>query len=260
MQGRNHETRVDRRQLEDESRSGRLRSRLAKAIAEQSKAVDAVDLAVFPPSVYIDAVRETLRGSRVTWGAQNLYPQPNGAFTGEISAAMLVDLGCHYVILGHSERRHILGETDAQINQKTLAALAAGLVPVVCVGELLADREAGHTGKVIRQQFEGSLANLSDEQITASVIAYEPVWAIGTGKVASPEQAEEVQMDLRKILAARYNATIAEGVRILYGGSVRASNAAELLAQPNVDGALVGGASLKADEFLGIAAGVSRKV
>jgi triosephosphate isomerase len=232
---------------------------LAKDIAEKSKAVAGVDLAVFPPSVYIDAVRDSLRGSRVTWGAQNLYPQPNGAFTGEISAAMLVDLGCRYVILGHSERRHILGETDAQINQKTLAALAAGLVPVVCVGELLADREAGHTGKVIRQQFEGSLANLSAEQIAASVIAYEPVWAIGTGKVASPEQAEEVHMDLRKILAGRYNATIAEGVRILYGGSVKASNAAELLAQPNVDGALVGGASLKADEFLGIAAGVSRK-
>ncbi len=232
---------------------------LAKAIAEQAKAVEGVDLAVFPPSVYIDAVRETLHGSRVSWGAQNMYPQPNGAFTGEISAAMLVDLGCHYVILGHSERRHILGETDAQINQKILAALAAGLVPVVCVGELLADREAGHTGKVIRQQLEGSLANLSAEQIAASVIAYEPVWAIGTGKVASPEQAEEVHMDLRKILAGRYNATIAEGVRILYGGSVKASNAAELLAQPNVDGALVGGASLKADEFLGIAAGVSRK-
>jgi triosephosphate isomerase len=232
---------------------------LASAVAEGAGAPGAVDLAVFPPSVYLDSVRQALGGSRVAYGAQNMYHQPNGAFTGEISAAMLVDLGCRYVILGHSERRHILGETDEEINKKTIAALAAGLVPIVCVGELLADREAGRTGAVIRQQFEGSLGNLSAEQIARSVIAYEPVWAIGTGKVATPQQAEEVHMDLRKILAGRYNATIAEGIRILYGGSVKASNAAELLAQPNVDGALVGGASLKADEFLGIAAGASRK-
>ena len=169
---------------------------------------------------------------------------------------MLVDLGCRYVILGHSERRHILGETDAEVNKKALAALAAGLMPIVCVGELLAEREAGQTAEVIRRQFEGSLAGLSAEQIAKIVIAYEPVWAIGTGKVATPEQAEEVHTDLRKILADRYNAPIAEAVRIQYGGSVKASNAAELLAQPNVDGALVGGASLKADEFLGIVAGL----
>jgi triosephosphate isomerase len=183
-----------------------------------------------------------------------LYHQPNGAFTGEISAAMLVDVGCQYVILGHSERRHILGETDADVNKKTHAALAAGLVPIVCVGELLAEREAGKTNDVIRTQFDGSLAGLSAEQMAKTVIAYEPVWAIGTGKVATPEQAEEVHKELRKIIAARYNAATAEAVRIQYGGSVKASNAAELLAQPNVDGALVGGASLKAEEFLGIAA------
>lgn len=232
---------------------------LAQALAERSGAIDKADLAVFPPSIYLDAVRQVLAGSKVAYGAQNVYFEPNGAFTGEISTAMLVDLGCRYVILGHSERRHVLGESNADVNKKTLAALAAGLVPVVCVGELLAEREAGHTGRVIREQFDGSLGNLTSEQIGKVVIAYEPVWAIGTGKVATPQQAEEVHMDLRKILAERYNTATAESLRILYGGSVKASNAAELLAQPNVDGALVGGASLKADEFLGIVAGAAAK-
>ena len=232
---------------------------LASAIAEQSGTIAGGDLAIFPPSVYLDAVRLAVAGSRLAYGAQNMYHQPDGAFTGEISAAMLVDLGCRYVLLGHSERRHVLGETDAEVHQKALAALAAGLTPIVCVGELLAEREAGRTSTVIREQFDGSLGNLSAEQIAQVVIAYEPVWAIGTGKVASPEQAEEIHKDLRKILTDRYNTAIAEEIRILYGGSVKASNAAVLLAQPNVDGALVGGASLKADEFLGIAAGLQRK-
>lgn len=232
---------------------------LAAAIAERSGTIAAADLAVFPPSVYLDAVRAAVAGSRLAYGAQNMYHQSNGAFTGEISAAMLVDLGCRYVILGHSERRHILGETNEQVNQKTQAALAAGLTPIVCVGELLAQREAGHSSAVIREQFSGSLGNLSAEHMARVVIAYEPVWAIGTGKVATPQQAEEVHRDLRKALTDRYNTATAEAVRILYGGSVKASNAAELLTQPNVDGALVGGASLKADEFLGIAAGLPRK-
>jgi triosephosphate isomerase len=204
-------------------------------------------------------VRQVLAGSNIALGAQNMSERPNGALTGEISASMLVDLNCRYVILGHSERRHILGETDPEVNKKTLAALAAGLVPIVCVGELLADRERGETQAVIRRQFEGSLANLSADQIVHVVLAYEPVWAIGTGKVATPEQAEEVHTDLRKILANRYNMAIAQGVRIQYGGSVKASNAAALLAQPNVDGALVGGASLVAEEFLGIVAAATRK-
>jgi triosephosphate isomerase len=205
--------------------------------------------------VYLVPVGEALRGSSVALGAQNMYFESNGAFTGEVSAAMLNDLGVKYVVLGHSERRHILGETDADVNKKTLAALAAGLIPIVCVGELLGEREDGKTADVIANQFNGSLANVSGEQIEKTVIAYEPVWAIGTGKVATPEQAEEVHADLRTLLAKRYNDQIAGRVRILYGGSVKASNAKELLAQPNVDGALVGGASLKADEFLGIAAG-----
>lgn len=228
---------------------------LAKAVAEDAGQYDWLDLAVCPPLVYLDAVGQQLRGSSVALGAQNLYHEANGAFTGETSAAMLVDVGCRYVIVGHSERRHILHETDADVNKKVLAALAAGLVPIVCVGELLAERELGKTSAVIRQQFEGSLAGLSAEQMGRLVIAYEPVWAIGTGKVATPQQAEEVHAELRKLLQTRYNAEVAGSVPILYGGSVKPGNAAELLGQPNVDGALVGGASLKAGDFLGIAAG-----
>ena len=232
---------------------------LATAVAKESAAVTSVELAVFPPFVYLDAVRGAIGSAPLAYGAQNVYFQPSGAFTGETSASMLVDLGCRYVILGHSERRHVLGETNQDVNKKLFAALAAGLTPIVCLGELLSEREAGHTARVIRDQVEGSLAGLSNDQMVRIVLAYEPVWAIGTGQVATPEQAEEVHRDLRKLLAERYNATIAEGVRIQYGGSVKASNAAQLLAQPNVDGALVGGASLDAKEFLGIvAAAVAR--
>jgi triosephosphate isomerase len=231
---------------------------LAKALAAQAGSFGDVEIAVFPPSVYIDAVREAAAGSKLGYGAQNFYHEGNGAFTGEISAAMLLDLGCKYVILGHSERRHVLGETDADVNKKVHAALAAGLVPIVCVGELLSEREAGQTNEVIKTQFDGSLAGLSAEQMAGVVIAYEPVWAIGTGKVATPEQAEEVHRELRKLLTDRYNGRVAESVRIQYGGSVKASNAAELLAKENVDGALVGGASLKAEEFLGIVAAAQR--
>ncbi len=208
-----------------------------------------------PASISTPSV-SAIRGSKLGLGAQNLYHEAPGAFTGEVCAAMLVDLGCQYVILGHSERRHILHETDTHINKKVHEALAAKLLPIVCVGELLAEREAGQTQTVINTQFQGSLAGLSAEQFASVIIAYEPVWAIGTGKVATPEQAEEVHSDLRKIVERRYNATVAQAVRILYGGSVKPSNAAELLGQPDVDGALVGGASLKAADFLGIAAGV----
>ncbi|HQU45539.1 MAG: triose-phosphate isomerase [Planctomycetia bacterium 21-64-5] len=230
---------------------------LAQAVAARAAESPHVDLAVCPPSVYLDAVGQALAGSRVGLGAQNVYHEASGAFTGEVSAAMLVDLGCRYVILGHSERRHILGETDEQINRKLLAALGAGLTPIVCVGELLSEREAGQTAAVIRRQFDGSLAQLSEQQMRNVVIAYEPVWAIGTGKVATPEQAQEVHLDLRKLIEARYNSGTAQAVRIQYGGSVKPSNAAELLSQPDIDGALVGGASLKADDFLGIVAGAS---
>jgi len=228
---------------------------LAEGVAKQAAALDGVDLAICPPSCYLDAVGRAIAGSKVALGAQNMYHEKDGAFTGELSAAMLRDLGCKYVILGHSERRHILGETDAAINKKVHAALAAGLLPIVCVGELLSEREAGHTLTVIQTQFDGSLAGLSAEQMGKVVIAYEPVWAIGTGKVATPQQAEDVHLALRKIIAKRYNSSIADSVRLQYGGSVKPGNAAELLKQPDIDGALVGGASLKVDQFLGIVAG-----
>jgi triosephosphate isomerase (TIM) len=228
---------------------------LAKGIVNGVDKYKAVDLLVCPPSVYLVPVGDVVKGTSVALGAQNMYFEANGAFTGELSATMLKDVGCSHVILGHSERRHILGETDAEVNKKTVAALAGGLVPIVCVGELLSEREANQTAAVIRRQFEGSLAGVSADQIEKTVIAYEPVWAIGTGKVATPEQAEEVHADLRRLLVERYNERSAAKVRILYGGSVKASNAGELLAQPNIDGALVGGASLKADDFLAIAAG-----
>jgi triosephosphate isomerase len=226
---------------------------LAGGIARRAGDFGRCDLLVCPPFVYLPAVADALAGTKVALGAQNMYYEKNGAFTGEISAAMLRDIGCGYVILGHSERRHILGETDALVNKKTLAALAAGLVPIVCVGELLAEREAGQTAAVIRRQFTGSLAGITADQVEWLVIAYEPVWAIGTGRVASPQQAEEVHADLRSLLAERYNDRSA-AVRILYGGSVKPDNAGDLLSQPNIDGALVGGASLKVDDFLGIAA------
>ncbi|MEM9354488.1 MAG: triose-phosphate isomerase [Planctomycetota bacterium] len=226
---------------------------LASGIAAGAGEVSGVDLLVCPPLVYLSTVQKALGDSGVALGAQNMYHEASGAYTGETSPGMLKDVGCGYVILGHSERRHILGESDEDINKKTLAALEAGLCPIVCVGEQLGEREAGSTEEVIRSQFDGSLAGLTEEQVAASVIAYEPVWAIGTGKVATPEQAEEVHAHLRSLLADRYNAEVSEGVRILYGGSMKPENAGELIGQPNVDGGLIGGASLKADSFLAIA-------
>lgn len=230
---------------------------LARGLVEAVGATSKADLAVCPPSVYLDAVAPIVKDTPVALGAQNVYHEANGAFTGEVSTAMLVDVGCKYVILGHSERRHILKETSADVNKKVHASLKAGLTPIVCVGELLAEREANQTEAVVREQVEGSLADLSAEQVAGIVIAYEPVWAIGTGKVASPEQAEEVHKSLRKLLASRYNAASAEQVVIQYGGSVNPKNAAELLRQENIDGFLVGGASLKVDSFMGVIGAVA---
>jgi len=227
---------------------------LAAGIARRAAEVPDVELLVCPPSLYLTAVAEAIGNAQVALGAQNMYHEADGAYTGEISASMLCDVGAKSVILGHSERRHILGETDAEVNSKAIAALAAGLRPIVCVGETLDQRQANQTAAVIRGQFEGSLEGISAEAIVSVVIAYEPVWAIGTGQVATPQQAEEVHADLRKLLADRYNDGAAETVRILYGGSVKPDNAAELLSQPNIDGALIGGASLKVDDFLAIAA------
>ncbi len=195
----------------------------------------------------------------VALGAQNVYSAASGAFTGEISPPMIKAAGCRYVIVGHSERRHVFKESNADVNLKVLAALKYDLAPILCVGELLAEREAGRTAAVIREQIEGSLAGVTAEQMATLVIAYEPVWAIGTGRVATPDQAQEVHRDLRKLLESRYNAEVASAVRIQYGGSVKPDNAAELLAQPDIDGALVGGASLKVADFFGIVAGCPRK-
>ena len=225
---------------------------LAEGLAKATADIEDVEIAVCPPSIYLEAVAAALKGSKVGLGGQDMYFEAKGAFTGEISSAMLLDIGCQYVVLGHSERRHIFGETDEDVNKKVKVALEAGLIPIVCVGETLPQRENGETLDVIRGQFDGSLAGLSEEQMKKVVIAYEPVWAIGTGRTATPQQAEEVHLDLRKIMESCYNSEIAESVRIQYGGSVKPDNAAELLGQANIDGALVGGASLKADLFMGI--------
>jgi triosephosphate isomerase (TIM) len=223
---------------------------LASAIAKQAAA--AVDVALCPPSLYLEAVRDAIKASPVGLGAQNCYHEAKGAFTGEVSPQMLIDVGCKYVILGHSERRQIFKESNQDVNRKVTAALAVGLTPIVCVGETLEQRQANQTAAVVREQIEGSLAGLLVEQMLKIVIAYEPVWAIGTGVVATPEQAEQVHADLRRLLENRYNSQVASAVRIQYGGSVNAENAATLLSQPNIDGALVGGASLKAEGFLAI--------
>ena len=228
---------------------------LVEGLVKETADCNDVDVAVCPPSVYLAAVSQAATGSKVGVGAQNMYHEPAGAFTGELSGAMLKDVGCQYVILGHSERRNILGESSEDVNLKAHAALAARLIPIVCVGELLAERKAGTTMDVIRRQFDGSFSGLTADQMKQTVIAYEPVWAIGTGEVATPEQAEEVHLGLRKLMEDRYNKEVAESVRIQYGGSVKPDNAAELLAQPNIDGALVGGASLKVEPFVGIIAG-----
>lgn len=223
---------------------------LARAIVGGLRENSAVDVAVFPPSVYLEAVIGANPG--LTVGAQNVSENGDGAFTGEISCPMLLDLGATAVILGHSERRTLMGETSQQVNRKTVAALNAGLTPIVCVGELLEQRQAGLTDAVVLEQCRTSLAGLTTAQMERTVIAYEPVWAIGTGQVATPAQAEQVHAAIRQWLATTFSPATASRIRILYGGSVKPDNAAELLSQENIDGALVGGASLKADSFLGI--------
>jgi len=211
-----------------------------------------VDVIVAPPFPYLIPVVDAVRGSSVSVAAQNCYYEKPGAFTGETALDMLQDVGCTSVIIGHSERRHVLGETDDLINKKVTASLEKKLLVILCVGELIEDRQSNQTEAVLDRQMEGGLAGVSPEQMTGVVIAYEPVWAIGTGLTASPEQAESAHLHLRNWLASRYNAPVAEATRILYGGSVKPDNAAELLAQPNVDGALVGGASLKTETFVPI--------
>jgi triosephosphate isomerase (TIM) len=229
----------------DGSGAAGLASGLVKALA----GVDTVDVAVCPPFVYLQTVANALGGSALRLGAQDVYFEGNGAFTGEISCAMLKDVCCTYVIVGHSERRHVIGETDALINKKVAASIASGLQPILCVGELLEEREADRTETVVAAQVKNGLAGITADQMKAVTIAYEPVWAIGTGRTATAEQAQEVHAMIRGLLNGMYGGSVAAGTRIQYGGSAKPSNTAELMANPDVDGLLVGGASLKVEDF-----------
>jgi len=215
-------------------------------------ASQSVTVAVCPPFVYLQSVAKALSSSNIAIGAQDIYFEPEGAFTGEISASMLKDVGCSYCLCGHSERRHVIGESDELINKKVTAAIGGGLLPILCVGELLEEREASQTNDVVTRHVKKGLAGLSAEKLQAVTIAYEPVWAIGTGLTATPDQAQQVHDFIRNLLGQMYDEKTAGEIRILYGGSVKPGNAAELMSQKDIDGVLVGGASLKADDFLAI--------
>jgi triosephosphate isomerase len=228
---------------------------LAEAVKAGVGQESKVRVAVCPPFVYLTAIDGVLEGSPIGLGGQNMHWKAEGAYTGEVSGAMLVDVGCTHVILGHSERRHGLGETDAMVNLKLKAALAVQLIPIVCIGETLEEREAGRTMEVVATQLEGSLEGIAAEQMASIVLAYEPVWAIGTGRTATPELAQEVHAFIRVRLGEKFDKATAGRVVVQYGGSVKPDNAAELLACTDIDGALVGGASLKPGDFLGIIEG-----
>jgi len=224
---------------------------LLEAIVPAVGPLDGVECAVCAPFPYLADVAARLQGGPLAWGAQNLSEHAQGAFTGEVSAAMLAEFGCRYAIVGHSERRHLFGESDATVAAKFAAARAHGITPILCVGETLAERDAGRTGEVVERQLDAVMQANERGFFEAAVVAYEPVWAIGTGRTASPEQAQEVHARLRARLLPR--------IRILYGGSVKAANAAALFAMPDVDGGLIGGASLVAEEFCAIARAAQRR-
>ena len=225
---------------------------LVKAVAESTKDFAGVDIVCCTPAIDIPAAVATAEGTQVEVGAENAHWEASGAFTGEISTPMLIDAGAKYVIIGHSERRQYFGETDETVNKRTRAVIAAGLTAIVCVGETLEEREAGKLNEVIERQMNVGLKDVSAADCAKLVIAYEPVWAIGTGKTATPDQAQEVHALIREILAKLVGAETAETVRIQYGGSMKPSNAAELLAKKDIDGGLIGGAALKAADFAGI--------
>jgi triosephosphate isomerase len=225
-----------------------LASAVVRGLGDEKR----VTVAVCPPFPYLSVVAEALKGSAVALGAQNCYHEKEGAFTGEVSPAMLADVGCRYVILGHSERRHKLGESDAFINRKVHAALSAGLEVIVCLGETLEERQANRTEAVLETQLTGSLAGLDAALLRRMVLAYEPVWAIGTGQNATPEQAQQAHAFIRGRIRERFGEESASALPIQYGGSVKADNAAMLFRQADVDGGLIGGASLNADQFLAI--------
>ena len=225
---------------------------LVEELTREVADLEGVDIVVCPPFTALESVSEALIETNIALGAQNVYWADSGAVTGEISAPMLKDFGVQYVIVGHSERRQYFGETDATVNKRLRAALAHGLTPIVCIGENLAEREAGKTFAVIQTQVQGSLAGLTFDEVNKIVVAYEPVWAIGTGKTATPSMAQEVHAFIRGLLAKIFNPDTAQSVRIQYGGSVTPENIAALISQPDIDGALVGGASLKAASFAAI--------
>lgn len=211
------------------------------------------EMAVCVPFPYLSQVQSELAGSQIAWGAQDISEHEQGAYTGEVSGSMIKEFGCRFAIVGHSERRTLHGETDSVVANKYAAAIKAGLVPILCVGETLAERETNVTAEVVTRQIEAVLTSSGVASLANAVIAYEPVWAIGTGRTASPSQAQEVHALIRSRVA-RDDATVAAGVRILYGGSMKPGNAAELMAQPDIDGGLIGGAALVAADFLSIAA------
>ena len=224
-------------------------SALATAAGRAAAQGRGVEVGVCPPACYLEEAAAAAKGTPLIIGGQNMHTEASGAFTGEVAGPMLKDLGCRYVILGHSERRHILGETDELVSKKVRAAFKFDLRPILCVGERLEERKAGETEAVVRRHVTSGLRGVAKEQAAEAVIAYEPVWAIGTGLTATPAQAEEVHAFIRRLLADLYGAETAEAVRIQYGGSVKGENAHDLVREPDIDGALVGGASLKADEF-----------
>jgi triosephosphate isomerase (TIM) len=225
---------------------------LANSIKRGLADVEDVEIVVCPPYTSLSDVKEIIMETNIKLGAQDVYWEKEGAFTGEVSAVMLRELGCEFVIIGHSERRQFFGETNATVNKKVKAALAEKLKPIVCVGEKLEERKAGKTFDVVKDHVENSLAGLSKDDMLKIVVAYEPVWAIGTGVNATKEQAEEVHKYIRRLLKKMFGAEVADSVRIQYGGSVKPDNIKELIDQEDVDGALVGGASLKADSFISI--------
>lgn len=225
---------------------------LAEAIKPDLAECQSVDIVLCPPFTALKAVSDALSNTQIDLGAQNMHWEASGAYTGEVSAGMLRELFCHYVILGHSERREYFHETDKVVNRKAKAALAANLHPIVCVGETLKQREAGDMEKVVETQVRGSLAGIPAKGLVDTIVAYEPVWAIGTGKTATPEMAQEVHALIRSVLGKLADATVAESIRIQYGGSVKPGNAAELFGQQDIDGGLIGGASLDARSFVDI--------
>ncbi len=228
----------------------------AKKLAEDIVAAMAgnnqIEVALCPPFTYLETVAQVVKGTSIGLGAQNCYHEKEGAFTGEISPSMLLDLGCNYVILGHSERRHKMGECDIAINKKVHAALSVGLKVILCIGETLEEQQANKTHEILKNQLDGSLAGVTTSKFGSLVVAYEPVWAIGTGHNATPEQAQDAHSFIRNWVAEHHDATTAAHLIIQYGGSVKPENAASLLTQPDVDGGLIGGASLKADQLMGI--------